>query len=122
MIIGKQFTFEAAHMLPGHPKCGVVHGHTYKVTVEVKGKVDKTDGYMFIDLHTLTDTVNKILSQFDHTYLNDYFVTPTCEYLAEIIFYQLNLEFIKSNIILYSVQVQEGEGGYARYCQVLEEV
>lgn len=117
MIIGKQFTFEAAHMLPGHTKCGVVHGHTYKVTVEVKGKVDKTDGYMVIDLHTLTDTVNKILSQFDHTYLNDHCITPpTCEYLAEIIFHQLNLEFIKSNIILYSVQVQEGEGGYARYC------
>lgn len=26
-----ELTFEAAHYLPGHPKCSVIHGHTYVV-------------------------------------------------------------------------------------------
>ena len=37
MIIGKTFTFEAAHWLPGHTgKCNALHGHTWTVEVELK--------------------------------------------------------------------------------------
>ena len=37
MIIGKTFTFEAAHWLPHHPgKCWKLHGHTWTVEVELK--------------------------------------------------------------------------------------
>lgn len=25
----KELTFDAAHYIPGHPKCSVLHGHTY---------------------------------------------------------------------------------------------
>jgi len=31
ILVGKQATFSAAHYLPGHPKCGCIHGHTYFV-------------------------------------------------------------------------------------------
>jgi 6-pyruvoyl-tetrahydropterin synthase len=28
-LIIKELTFSAAHYIPGHPKCGTVHGHTF---------------------------------------------------------------------------------------------
>lgn len=28
-------TFEAAHLIEGHPKCGIKHGHSYHLTVNV---------------------------------------------------------------------------------------
>lgn len=34
--ITKEFTFEAAHLLNGHPKCGRLHGHSYRVIVELQ--------------------------------------------------------------------------------------
>jgi 6-pyruvoyltetrahydropterin/6-carboxytetrahydropterin synthase len=42
MIIYKKFSFESAHRLPNVPaghKCGRMHGHSYRVTVYVKGSV-----------------------------------------------------------------------------------
>ena len=31
--------FDSMHLLPGHPKCGVPHGHTYKLEVVAEGPV-----------------------------------------------------------------------------------
>jgi len=42
----RELTFEAAHYLPGHPKCGVIHGHTYLIrnlTIETTEFVDFND-------------------------------------------------------------------------------
>ncbi|HLE81832.1 MAG TPA: 6-carboxytetrahydropterin synthase, partial [Dehalococcoidia bacterium] len=33
--ITKTYWFSAAHMLVGHPKCGRMHGHNYRVDVTV---------------------------------------------------------------------------------------
>ena len=38
--IAKEFSFDMAHMLDGHDgKCKNLHGHTYKLQVEVSGKL-----------------------------------------------------------------------------------
>jgi 6-pyruvoyltetrahydropterin/6-carboxytetrahydropterin synthase len=118
MIIGKTFKFEAAHCLPGHEKCGKVHGHTYKLTVEVEGSIDPVTG-MLMDYHELANIVKaEVIDIFDHRYLNDIVVSiPTCERLAVMIFETLDApirNFWGPERALKSVTLQEGEGGYAR--------
>jgi len=56
--------FSAAHHIEGHPKCGVVHGHTYKVRVEVTSSD-------WIDLGDLRGAVTKIVARYDHSDLGD---------------------------------------------------
>jgi 6-pyruvoyltetrahydropterin/6-carboxytetrahydropterin synthase len=115
MIIGKTFKFEAAHCLPGHEKCGKVHGHTYKLTVEVKDRIHPNG--MVMDLHNLSDLVGKVISTWDHSYLNDLFSQPTCENMVEAIWNGMIEKLVEAYLdpeILYSIQLQEGEGGYAR--------
>ena len=76
-------SFSAAHMLPGHPTCGVLHGHTWKV--EVKLSCEKIKNDMVVDFAKVKQTWR----QFDHTYLNDFFDMPTAENIASYIFEKL---------------------------------
>ncbi|TDI89346.1 MAG: 6-carboxytetrahydropterin synthase QueD, partial [Caldithrix sp.] len=46
MKLGTTHYIDCAHFLPGHPKCGQLHGHTYKVEVVIEG--ENKDG-MIID-------------------------------------------------------------------------
>lgn len=42
--IAKQFTFDAAHRIPGLPpshKCHRLHGHTYRVELRLRGPMDR---------------------------------------------------------------------------------
>lgn len=112
--VGKTFHFDAAHSIPGHEKCGVVHGHTWKVTVEVKGEVKRG---MVLDLHLLSEVVEDILKPFDHAYLNGVVLfAPTCENLADYFVSRLYVLFADRRIPLPTcvrVKVQEGEGGWS---------
>jgi 6-pyruvoyltetrahydropterin/6-carboxytetrahydropterin synthase len=116
MLVGKSYIFSAAHFIPFHPKCGKMHGHTYKVTVEITGCQNK-DG-MVIDFSILNEKVNRTISPMDHVALNDLFLfPPTCENLAKFILEVLvmteNLNKDVEDIYSIGVTVQEGEGGYA---------
>jgi len=109
MLIGKAYTFEAAHSIPGHAQCGVIHGHTWTVTVEVQGVADRTTGIV-LDFKNLSEYINPILKQLDHSSLNDSMPIPTCERIALSILLRLrtHIQFPMR------VTVQEGQGGYAR--------
>jgi len=48
---------DSAHYLPGHGKCGRVHGHTYKIEVVVEGEVRENG--MVIDFMTLKKELRK---------------------------------------------------------------
>ncbi|MBI4415972.1 MAG: 6-carboxytetrahydropterin synthase, partial [Euryarchaeota archaeon] len=37
MRLGITEYIDCAHHLPGHPKCGQLHGHTYQVDVSIEG-------------------------------------------------------------------------------------
>ena len=44
IILSKDFEFEAAQALPQFPaghKCRNIHGHSFKVTISVRGPVDE---------------------------------------------------------------------------------
>lgn len=113
MIVGRTFTFDAAHSLPGHPKCGVKHGHTWRVDVGVTGHKDLETG-MVIDFHLLKSVVESILDSLDHKDLNTIISMPTVEniaaYIALLVSKHPQMLYKMSNVI---VTVQEGDGGYA---------
>lgn len=86
MEIFRQFTFEAAHRLPNVPdghKCARLHGHSYRVEVELTGPVDPGYGWVqcFGDLKAAFDP---LIAQLDHSLLNDIdgLENPTSENLA----------------------------------------
>lgn len=112
MIVGKSFKFDAAHKIEGHPKCGQVHGHTWRVDVQLEGKVNSETG-MVLDFHELNEIMNEILGKLDHRYINEYLDKPTCEVITAFIYGSLNYHLKGKEIIVNSVKVQEGDGGWA---------
>ena len=60
------FTFDSAHYTKGvSEKCMNLHGHTFRLDVEVEGEVDPETG-MVIDFGIVKNVVRKILEEYDH--------------------------------------------------------
>jgi 6-pyruvoyltetrahydropterin/6-carboxytetrahydropterin synthase len=122
--LGRSYTFDAAHFLPGHPKCGALHGHTWTVTVFVDGMMK---GDMVIDFHSLNEMVRDILKAYDHTNLNRLLHSPTVENITNLICSSLIGRIkekgeIHDNIEGVGVEVQEGDGGWASIWRGIEGV
>ena len=69
----KYFTFEASHRLDHLPEthtCLNLHGHSYRVLVEVSGEVNEETGFL-IDYADIKKTVKTIIMRLDHIHLND---------------------------------------------------
>lgn len=84
MIVFKEFVVETAHFLPNVPKghkCANMHGHQYRITLEVKGVVSAM-GWV-IDYADIKSVFQPIYDKLDHHCLNDFLPNPTCEILAE---------------------------------------
>lgn len=83
--ITKIYTFDAAHQLADLPeghKCGRLHGHTYRVELNLAADHLDYTGFVidFGDLAPFKDIIDK---QLDHRCLNDVLPqNPTSEYLA----------------------------------------
>lgn len=93
MEIYKDFTFEAAHLLPnvsqGH-KCGRLHGHSFLIRLYIAGDIDPHTGWL-MDFSDIKQIFKPIYEQLDHNYLNDIpgLENPTSENLAIWIWQQL---------------------------------
>lgn len=84
-IVWRRFTLSASHCLPGHPKCGQMHGHNYVIELGIEGPV--IDG-MVVDFGSLKDIfVAVIEKRYDHTNLNQFeeLKMPTAENMAAAI-------------------------------------
>ncbi|PDT81060.1 6-carboxytetrahydropterin synthase QueD [Sinorhizobium sp. BJ1] len=86
MKITQAFTFEAAHRLPKVPsthKCHRMHGHSYRVDVQLSGNVDPHTGFV-IDFFDVERAFKPLLEQLDHHTLNDIdgLENPTAENIA----------------------------------------
>jgi 6-pyruvoyltetrahydropterin/6-carboxytetrahydropterin synthase len=93
MEIYKEFTFEAAHLLPNVPaghKCGRLHGHSFRVQVHVAGPLHPELGWV-MDFADLKAVVRPVIARLDHYYLNDIpgLENPTSEVVARWIWEQL---------------------------------
>lgn len=83
-IISKDYTFDAAHMLPLHKgKCRNLHGHTYKVRVSVRGPIQE-DG-MVLDFGVLSEAVKPIIASFDHSFIVGTWNDPQNKGLANLV-------------------------------------
>lgn len=96
MRLYKEFTFEAAHRLPHVPaehKCARLHGHSFRVTVEVEGPIDARYGWV-IDFADIKRAGEPIVEQLDHRYLNEIegLENPTSEHIARWIWRRLKPE------------------------------
>lgn len=86
MDLYREFTIEAAHRLPHVPaghKCARLHGHSFRIEVQVRGDVDEHTGWV-MDFADLRAAFQPIHDQLDHRYLNDIegLENPTSENLA----------------------------------------
>lgn len=69
--VTKIFTFDSAHRLDDYVgKCANLHGHTYRLEVEITGKPDSRG--IVVDFGDIKKIVNQeIISKYDHQFLND---------------------------------------------------
>lgn len=105
--------FSAAHRLDGYNgACANVHGHNWKVRLSVACIKTGSIG-MTIDFKVLKKQFEKILSDFDHKYLNDLEVfsnhNPTSEFIAKTIFEKASIQVNNSNCEVKEVEVWESE-------------
>ena len=120
MKICKTYTFAASHHLPNHlGKCRRLHGHNYRVEVEVEGEVLKwgsSEG-MVMDFSLLDEFMEPILNGLDHYNLNDtlpatYF-PPTAEntalYISDVLLGGLR------GVTLSRVRVWETDKAWAEW-------
>lgn len=82
MLISKEYRFEASHVLPKHPgKCSRLHGHSYKVTLEIEGSIDPETNFV-LDFNELDAIMKPVVDFLDHRHLNFFIAYPSAENLA----------------------------------------
>ena len=86
MKIVQAFTFEAAHRLPKVPdghRCARIHGHSYRVELELDGPVDPRTGWV-VDFFDVELAFAPLLERLDHHCLNEVegLENPTAEHIA----------------------------------------
>uniref|UniRef100_A0A670KMQ0 6-pyruvoyl tetrahydrobiopterin synthase n=1 Tax=Podarcis muralis TaxID=64176 RepID=A0A670KMQ0_PODMU len=112
----KSLNEEANRKLFG--KCNQSHGHNYKVTVTICGKIDPISG-MFMNIYKLQEYMKEaIMDPLDHKNLDqdvDFFasVASTTENLAVYIWN--NLEKILPDGCLHKVKVYESDRNFIVY-------
>lgn len=77
-------SFDSAHWLPNvaeDHKCRRLHGHTYRVRIDVEGKIGDDTGWV-IDYAEIKSKWLSVKQELDHHCLNEILVNPTCELLS----------------------------------------
>lgn len=68
MKIAKEFRWEMGHRLTFHEGlCINIHGHSYKMLVEVGGDLDSNG--MIIDYYDLKKVIGPIIEELDHSFM-----------------------------------------------------
>ena len=93
MRLFKEFQIEAAHLLPNLPdghKCRQLHGHSFRVIVNVEGEIDPKLGWV-MDFADISDAFMPFFEILDHHYLNEIegLDNPTSENLKRWIWQKL---------------------------------
>lgn len=98
-VISRDYRFEAAHRLPQVPpdhKCARLHGHSFRITIQIQGNVDPQKGWI-VDFSEIDKAWQPLHQQLDHRLLNDIegLENPTSEILAQWIFHRFEIPGVK---------------------------
>jgi len=113
--------FASAHTLRGYPgACQRMHGHNWKVEVEVVAtRLD--DLGMGIDFKEIKQATRKIADQLDHRYLNELEpftkINPTAENIAAHFYRALSGMLNNQDVRIHTVTLWETERACVRYSE-----
>ncbi len=107
-VVGVAEYFDSSHYIPGHEKCGKVHGHTYRVEVEVEGELKNG---MVIDFADLKKALKDVVEELDHRLINEIIENPTCENICLYIYERLKGEL--KDVKIVRVRLYEGKDKWA---------
>lgn len=133
MKVAKEFKWEMGHRLQFHKvRCKNLHGHSYRAIVKLEGELNHNG--MVIDFYDLTQIVNPLIDELDHSFLCDRADSELIETLkklnskiviidssttAENIAKYLTEKILKTNlpknISRVSVKLFETEDSFAEY-------
>ena len=115
ITVTKIFKFDAAHLLPDYVgKCKNLHGHSWRLDVEVEGMADAVlYPTMVLDFGDLKKIVNEaVIDKLDHQYINDVVPgPPTAENMVGWIAYQL----LETGLDVVSLKLWETDTSFATW-------
>ncbi|MDZ7828220.1 MAG: 6-carboxytetrahydropterin synthase QueD [Halofilum sp. (in: g-proteobacteria)] len=113
--------FAAAHTLRGYEgSCNRLHGHNWKVEVEVAASALDNIG-MAIDFREIKRITRAVTDELDHRYLNEVGpfteVNPTAENIAAHCFREIGSRLNRSAVQVSAVTVWENDRACVRYAE-----
>ncbi len=137
MKVAKEFKWEMGHRLQFHKgRCKNLHGHSYRAIVELEGELNQNG--MVIDFYDLTQIVNPLIDELDHSFLcdradseltetlkklNSKIViidsSTTAENIAKYLTEKILETNLPKNISRVSVKLFETEDSFAEYSKTI---
>lgn len=113
--------FSSAHRLIDYPgECERLHGHNWKLEVEVGASVLDQIG-MAIDFKTIKSSARELARELDHKYLNDLTPfkkrNPTAENIAAWFYHELSKRLNDHNVSVDAVTLWETDTACVRYSE-----
>ncbi|MFO7563650.1 MAG: 6-carboxytetrahydropterin synthase QueD [Enhygromyxa sp.] len=111
--------FAAAHRLRGYQgDCEQLHGHNYKVEIEVRAtQLDEVG--MGVDFRTIRTAAREVVGVLDHRLLNEIppfdKINPTAENIAVYVYEQLGRVLDGEHARVHAVTIWETERDSVRY-------
>ena len=113
--------FASAHSLRNYPgDCKRLHGHNWKVEVEVLA-TELDDVGMGIDFKAIKMATREVTDQLDHRYLNEIppfdEINPTAENIAAVIYQRIGERLNNDRVCVKAVTIWETERACVRYSE-----
>lgn len=113
--------FASAHSLREYPgDCARLHGHNWKVEVEVRAHTLDAIG-ISIDFKTVKGVARRICGELDHHYLNEIppfdRINPTAENLAAYIYQRVGEAINNERVNVHAVTLWETDTSSVRYTE-----
>ena len=113
--------FAAAHTLRDYPgSCSRLHGHNWKVEVEVRAAALDEAG-MVLDFKLIRRATHEVIEQYDHQYLNEIApfdtLNPTAENIAAVIHRAVAAKLNDGRVSVSATTIWETDRACARYTE-----
>ena len=67
VVDSPRMIFSSSHFIVEHEKCERIHGHNYRVKIELKGELDKNR--MVMDFRVIKEVIMEVIDRLDHKLL-----------------------------------------------------